>query len=784
MKDIDILRRKGPWPGPIPYDERDRRVFFGRTIPLREVLTRLQSRLTLLSASSGSGKTSFIRAALVPELRRRRAENREEHGAVMVVRDWPARFAVGAGDVLCTAIRRSLLKKRVKEVISAYADEPDLADSIEKDFKKLKAVSPVKGSAYDYIVKLSEAVGRLVIVFDQFEEVLQGSDAQIGMIVQTLAQLYRNEPRIRFLISLRPEGLSYLRKLEARLSGLGNEVYFLLELGSPTVREALIESARVGGVKLDPDVADELISWSQQAVHPGPGLPALVSSGQDKPPARQDESGVNLLKLQAVLLELYHSAASPPKKTVHISKDTLDKAASPSKKTVHISKDTLHELVNSYGESTIDGLSGGPALVKTALYRFVDRFALPLPVLRRGKELRPHQKNMLARRWAAARMVPHLASGTLKVKQMERSFMQKAWGYEWRTLEIEGQRIADLLQGRTLAGCDRECLQAELGLTEKRVDSEARILSGKARAEGWSKVQVVEYLLKLSRQTTDRLIGSNVVRTTRLAEGVAYELVHDGFAEDLTRWAEETSFSSLSALTTPVAQRGVDFRWSKLPHSIRDVCWVGCSVCPRSEGESLILLDIRFANCDLRGTVFRSCVFDSAEFLECDLRGTVFESCTFHGGGFHKCSLTGAIFMDCRFHGSEKDPFSIKGSRSSGLTFLDCRAEWVHFGDVVLDHLQWFDGEVAHVLFKACTMNHWTADKTKLHGPLHIDASILEQCDLRDLEGMVGDEVPQVSISNSHLSFCRLNEAFALAADANTSNTREPDDQGSKTRTS
>ena len=764
MEDIDILRCGGPWPGPIPYDEKDRRVFFGRTIPLREVFTRLQHRLILLTASSGGGKTSFIRAALVPDLRRRRAdalnrENEEEDGAVLIVRDWPARFAVGIDDVLCTAIRSSLEDKKVEEVIKAYADDPDLAASIRKDCDRLKGVSPDEGSAYDYIVGLSEAVGSLVLVFDQFEEALQGSDEQIEMILQTLAQLYRSEPRVRFLLSLRPEGLSHLRKLEARVSGLGHEVYFLAELSVRTVREALLDSARVADIELDEAVVDDLLSWSQQAVNAGPGMPALGSSGQDRPMARQDESGVNLLKLQAVLLELYYSAVTPARSRVHISRDTLDR------------------LVESYGQSAIDGLSGGPALVKTALYRFIDRFALPLPALEREDELEPAQESMLAQRWAAARIVPHLASGTLKVKQLEESLVQKAWGYQWRVLEIEGQRIGKLVQSRTLAGCDKESLQAGLGLTGKPVDSGARILSGKARAEGWSKVQVVEYLLKLSRQTMDRLIGSNVVRTTRLAEGVAYELVHDGFAEDLTRWAEETSFSSLSALTTPVAQRGVDFRWSKLPHSIRDVCWVGCSVCPRSEGESLILRDIRFANCDLRGTVFRSCVFDSAEFLECDLRGTVFESCTFHGGGFHKCSLTGAIFMDCRFHGSEKDPFAIKGGRSSGLTFLDCSAEWVHFRDVVLDHLQWFGAQVAHVLFKACTMNHWTADKMVLHGPLHIDGGRLEQCDLRDLEGMVGAEVPQVSISNSHLCFCRLNEAFALAVDADISNTREPDDQ-------
>ncbi len=66
-----------PYPGLQPFDEEDAAVFFGRDDDVRRVIERLSvrrvqggPRLLTLLAASGTGKSSFLRAGLLPRLRR------------------------------------------------------------------------------------------------------------------------------------------------------------------------------------------------------------------------------------------------------------------------------------------------------------------------------------------------------------------------------------------------------------------------------------------------------------------------------------------------------------------------------------------------------------------------------------------------------------------------------------------------------------------------------------------------------------------------------------------
>jgi len=68
----------GPYPGLVAFDERDAGVFFGRKQEITEYLAILdtlrgpdRSQVLVISGASGSGKSSLLRAGLIPRLRRK-----------------------------------------------------------------------------------------------------------------------------------------------------------------------------------------------------------------------------------------------------------------------------------------------------------------------------------------------------------------------------------------------------------------------------------------------------------------------------------------------------------------------------------------------------------------------------------------------------------------------------------------------------------------------------------------------------------------------------------------
>src|SRR5271165_2283674 len=66
-----IERTQNPYPGLRPFEIQESALFFGRDQQIAELMTRLQrSRLVAVLGVSGSGKSSLVRAGLIPALQR------------------------------------------------------------------------------------------------------------------------------------------------------------------------------------------------------------------------------------------------------------------------------------------------------------------------------------------------------------------------------------------------------------------------------------------------------------------------------------------------------------------------------------------------------------------------------------------------------------------------------------------------------------------------------------------------------------------------------------------
>ena len=66
---VDITKLSNPFPGLRSYEYEDHSLFFGRDSHIRELKNKLlEGRFLALIGSSGSGKSSLIKAGLIPSL--------------------------------------------------------------------------------------------------------------------------------------------------------------------------------------------------------------------------------------------------------------------------------------------------------------------------------------------------------------------------------------------------------------------------------------------------------------------------------------------------------------------------------------------------------------------------------------------------------------------------------------------------------------------------------------------------------------------------------------------
>jgi len=605
---------EGPWPGPRPYDVGDRRVFFGRDREIAEVCRRvLSERLTILTGPSGTGKTSLLRAGVIWELLQarvlgRRDPERPQVPPVLVLREW------GATGGTVEDLLRLGLAKAIEGIqnISQTLEGEDFRNLVLEDYRVLSSVPP--GETFlEYVVKLCDAAGGLILIFDQFEEVLRAGEALAQEALKIIVNLYRFEHRARFLISLRQEHIADLRRFEIFASGLLDRAYFLQPMKARTAEEAILLSAQAASVQIDKAVATTIIEWLHQL-----GARILLAdtelSTQTEPYIRDEP--VDLLTLQTILRELFEFCQ--------------EKQTGP----ITINKNILEEYKGS--RSTNE-------LVGEALERWIDR-ALRSQVVDGPLLGLPQDRITGAVRRVAARMAPFLSSGGYKMAAEEQDLM-------WAALRRDMARLRPGIEHlpRNLwkpKGTPPRLPRESLGLDKEEMKGN---LSGLAREMGWSPADTADYLVAVYYEALRRLRDSNVLKPINAPNRITWELVHDGFGQPFINWADKLSGTWEDAISSFTVCRGEDILLTRnLRGSVRHICWHGCWIEP-----------------------LENCVFEEVMFEDCDLRGTIFSRCTFKGGAFKNCILDGTLFLDCHFQtGANNQPVVFEGcKRANGLTF-------------------------------------------------------------------------------------------------------------------
>ncbi len=288
-----------PYVGLVPFDEKDAAYFFGRERESERIAANLTaSRLTLLYAQSGVGKTSVLRAGVLPRLHRIDDDSDDDLG----VR--------GAAVVYVGAWRDSPLESIAAAVVDAVSRVTG-AGTVEKTTS-----APTLSVTWLREVLHQSDVSAIYLIFDQFEDYFlyhptdrgdEGLTAELGSILST-----RDLP-VHVLLSIREDELASLDRFKGRVPHLFDNYLRLAHLSRDAARSA-IEGPRERynrvvppdrQMSIDPGLIDALLDQVRTGqVHVAPDDSASDRFASDGA-AADDRGDIETPYLQLVLTRLW-----------------------------------------------------------------------------------------------------------------------------------------------------------------------------------------------------------------------------------------------------------------------------------------------------------------------------------------------------------------------------------------------------------------------------------------------------------------------------------------------
>jgi DNA-binding beta-propeller fold protein YncE len=241
-----------PYPGLMSFQESDSAIFFARereTDEAIELLNRASRvgwpRLLLVLGASGSGKSSLVRAGLVPRMCRDTSQwivVGPMQPSAQPIQSLAAAFAVAGGESRETMLQR--LAPELSEP-SSPAPSSDALTSI----------------ATELALSRTHLQPRVLLVVDQFEELLghASGDHQANRFLLLLKQALTGENSPLFVLAaMRSDYLDALQQ-NGQLAGLDFKNLSLGPLSEQGLRDVIERPAELGGIVLENGLADALV---------------------------------------------------------------------------------------------------------------------------------------------------------------------------------------------------------------------------------------------------------------------------------------------------------------------------------------------------------------------------------------------------------------------------------------------------------------------------------------------------------------------------------------------
>jgi CHASE2 domain-containing sensor protein len=225
----------GPYVGLDYFVEDDAGLFFGRDGERKRIIGNLRaSRLTLLYAESGVGKTSLLRAGVSARIRELAVRSIAERGSArylpVVFSSWRSDPTPGLIAAIEAAVRPLL------------GDDEELA--LPRD---------ALDNAIEHVTRSVDATPLLIL--DQFEEhFLYAAVGDDGFDDELARCVNRRDLRANFLISVREDAYSLIGpRFKARIPDVYGNYLHLDFLDESAAREAVVEPVRAFNERLEAD---------------------------------------------------------------------------------------------------------------------------------------------------------------------------------------------------------------------------------------------------------------------------------------------------------------------------------------------------------------------------------------------------------------------------------------------------------------------------------------------------------------------------------------------------
>ncbi|MCB9008271.1 MAG: hypothetical protein H6656_13025 [Ardenticatenaceae bacterium] len=251
-----IANDDAPFKGLLAFEEADEEIFFGRealtaelvarvhqppggfapqldpSTNLREVLTAPTNFLAIVGAS-GSGKSSVVRAGMIPQLRRQT--------------QWPIHLITPTAHPL-QALATSLT--RDNESVSATAT---LIDDLQKEPRALRL--------YAARMLQNSQTKRLLLVIDQFEELFTAckDEPERAAFVENLVAAVAEDNQITILLTLRADFYHHCLQYKSLHRLLEHQQKILPPMSSAELRAAIEQPAQQANLTFDDGLVDILL---------------------------------------------------------------------------------------------------------------------------------------------------------------------------------------------------------------------------------------------------------------------------------------------------------------------------------------------------------------------------------------------------------------------------------------------------------------------------------------------------------------------------------------------